>query len=80
MAGTLIGIKLSEEIYIVYVDWDTSNRMRDMLEDWKPKDPDKVDWDLINRVRNQHIRDAMRNVGQAVGDVAERIYKVRPSR
>jgi hypothetical protein len=54
--------------------------MRDMLEDWKPKHPAKVDWDLINRVRNQHIQDAMRNVGQAVGDVAERIYKVRPSR
>jgi RHS repeat-associated protein len=80
VTGTLIGIKLAVEIYIVFVDWDTSNRMRDMLEDWKPKHPDKVDWDLINRVRNQHIQDAMRNVGQAVGDVAERIYKVRPSR
>ena len=80
VAGTLIGIKLAEEIYNNFMDWDTSNSMRDMLEDWKPKHPAKVDWDLNNRVRNQHIQDAMRNVGQAVGDVAERIYKVRPSR
>jgi hypothetical protein len=80
VAGTLVGIKLAEELYVVYVDWDTSNRMRDMLEDWKPKDPSAVDWDIINRVRNQHIGDAMRNLGQAAGDVAKQIYRVRPSR
>ncbi|GIV16926.1 MAG: hypothetical protein KatS3mg022_2361 [Armatimonadota bacterium] len=77
--GVVTGIKIAEEVYIVYVDWDCSNRMRDMLRKWKPREPESVDWDLINRLRNQHIRDGMRDIGNLVGDVAKQVYRVRPA-
>jgi len=34
---------------------------------------------LINWLRNQHIRDAMRDIGRAAGDAAKQIYNARPS-
>jgi hypothetical protein len=34
VVGTLVGIQLAEELYVVYVDWDCSNRMRRMMREW----------------------------------------------
>jgi len=72
--GVVTGIKIAEEVYIVYVDWDCSNRMRDMLRDWGHAEKHPELQELIN----YHIRDAMRDTGRLVGDAARQIYRVRP--
>ncbi|MGQ9791729.1 MAG: hypothetical protein ACUVR7_13915, partial [Armatimonadota bacterium] len=85
--GTITGINIAVEIYIVYKDVETSNRMNDMLRRWRsgeatgvPPDPAEVDWGLIDNVRRSHIRDAMRDIGEAAGDAAKQIYQIRPGR
>ncbi|MGC8785778.1 MAG: hypothetical protein ACP5RN_15535, partial [Armatimonadota bacterium] len=72
--GVITGIKIAEEMYIVYVNWDCSNRMRDMLREWGHAEEHPELQDLIN----YHIRDAMRDTGRLVGDAARQIYRVRP--
>jgi hypothetical protein len=76
VAGTLIGIKLAEEIYINFVDWDTSNRMRDMLREWGRAEEHPELQHLIN----YHIRDSMRDIGRLAGEAARQIYRIRPVR
>lgn len=74
VVGVITGIKIAEEIYIVYVDWDCSRRMRDVLRDWGRAEEHPELQDLINH----HIRDAMRDVGRVAGDAARQIYRARP--
>ena len=76
VVGTLIGIKLAEEIYIVFVDRDTSNRMRDMLREWGRAEEHPELQHLIN----YHIRDIMRDIGRLAGEAARQIYRIRPVR
>ncbi|MER3475118.1 MAG: hypothetical protein C4335_14105 [Armatimonadota bacterium] len=78
--GTITGINIAVDVYIVYKDWDCSRRMHDMLDDWlRRKDLADVRHELIDPLLKSHIRDAMRDVGQAAGDIGKQIYQVRPA-
>ena len=77
VTGTLIGIKLAEEIYIVFVDWDCSNRMRRMMTEWG-QIPEGPIAEYMDNLFRSHIRDAMRDTARLAGDAAKQIYGTRP--
>ena len=77
VAGTLVGIKLAEELYVVYVDWDCSNRMRRMMREWG-QIPEGPIAEYMDNLFRSHIRDAMRGTARLAGNAAKQIYGTRP--
>ena len=77
VVGTLVGIQLAEELYVVYVDWDCSNRMRRMMREWG-QIPEGPIAECMDNLFMSHIRDAMRDTARLAGDAAKQIYGTRP--
>jgi RHS repeat-associated protein len=77
VVGTLVGIKLAEELYVVYVDWDCSNRMRRMMREWG-QIPEEPIAEYMDNLFRSHIRDAMCDSARLAGDAAKQIYGTRP--